>query len=768
MGGPITSAQLESLRQAHFASPTSDSPPPADATPPLPPNSVNFHNHNGNFSPTANNDSNHEVDTFEKDNNNQSTAVPSSTAESPTIDSPAVVVDRLIERNFTNDGQSSSATASHAGEDGSSKRACSSLMKIGTGSSRRVLSPVPKTRITHRSNMRHLTRIAAGHAGDVVKEVLNDEEASGYILKKKDPVEAKNYKELYSNSADPLQNWTPHYGGETTDPETGKEYLRLENLTNQDYDEAFVLDCKLGLRTFLESEAKNETLREDLFLKAEALAPWLLTDEEKERRKITKFRWMTIHDSQTTTAAEGWRIDGCAGHKVCITKAELQQNKTKEDVVKFLSTVFLPLVTTRTVSKAKSTGGKNPTAPSEVNEEQLEKCVKICDNFLQDLHSFRMDAIVSPFFRRHEFIGCSLLMVADKHAKSCIALIDLAKTHPVYQTTCPSTAGAASPSSKGARVGNTGTAATASNTITPPVVVKTKSSSTASTDQVTVELNHRVPWQPGNHEDGVLFGIDNMIDCWYVVKQNVLERIELIQKEGIDAYLPSRDIILVDKNSKRAPPKGTLLDFQEDMPLEKTKSGMGVQIAGFDSSTTGNKTTSTVGRVKSTTKLVHYGNSRSLRGLGLASITSSIRSFLTTTTSVNNHASQKGKWKQSPLKNEVLEGDQFNMMHNVLVPGSGTTGDLHQFETVQEQTTATGSAQNGRIKELQSDIVGKTSTWQLNERKRRSLSGGCFGMCFSMKPRNNEVEATPGGYGNNGGGGDAGNGGSVAGEAGRK
>ncbi len=163
-----------------------------------------------------------------------------------------------------------------------------------------------------------------------------------------------------------------------------------------------------------------------------------------------------------------------------------------------------------------------------------------------------------------------------------------------------------------------------------------------------------------------------------------------------------------------------------------------------------------------------YG--KSVLHTGLASITSSIRSFLTTTASVNNHASQKGKWKQSPLKNEVLEGDQFSTrMHNVLVPGAGATGDVRQFETVQEQTTVTGSAQNGRVKELQSDIVGKTSTWQLNERKRKSLiSGGCFGMCFSMKPRNNEVEATPGGYGNNGGGGDAGNGGSVAGEAGRK
>ncbi|CAD7943785.1 unnamed protein product [Amoebophrya sp. A25] len=253
----------------------------------------------------------------------------------------------------------------------SSSRRHRSQRLLNTDNMQEVLK-APR-RMTHRSNMRHLTRVAAGHAGDVVKEVFG-EKTSGFILKKKDPIEAANYEKLFSDSADPLQNWTPLYGGQTKDPE-GNEYLRLENLTSQDYEAAYVLDCKIGVRTFLESEARNEKLREDLFMKAEALAPWLLTDEEIERGTITKFRWMTIHDSQTTTIKEGWRIDGCAGSGTSITKSELQRNKTREDAIKFLSTVYMDLVAPSTGNDATTPeqGGTKGQLSSSSDGQQLHQ-----------------------------------------------------------------------------------------------------------------------------------------------------------------------------------------------------------------------------------------------------------------------------------------------------------------------------------------------------------------------------------------------------------
>ena len=72
--------------------------------------------------------------------------------------------------------------------------------------------------------------------GDVVKETENDI-STGFILKKKDAREAENYEHLFQSDDDPMRSWTPLYGGQVEDDE-GNDYIRLENLTKSDYQDA--------------------------------------------------------------------------------------------------------------------------------------------------------------------------------------------------------------------------------------------------------------------------------------------------------------------------------------------------------------------------------------------------------------------------------------------------------------------------------------------------------------------------------------------------
>lgn len=69
---------------------------------------------------------------------------------------------------------------------------------------------------------------------------------------------------------------------------------------------------------------------------------------------------------------------------------------------------------------------------------------------------------VSTFVRTHQFVGCSLLFVVDQ-SRAAVRLIDFAKTK-----------------------------------VLPEGVV----------------LDHERPWELGNHEDGVIFGVQNLIECF--------------------------------------------------------------------------------------------------------------------------------------------------------------------------------------------------------------------------------------------------------------
>ena len=99
-------------------------------------------------------------------------------------------------------------------------------------------------------------------------------------------------------------------------------------------------------------------------------------------------------------------------------------------------------------------------------EEQIAKAfmryARSCNirlKYLSRLYDLRQALLQSKFFLTHEMIGSSLLFVHDDESAS-IWLIDFAKTHPLPEDT---------------------------------------------------HVTHRNKWELGNHEDGYLVGIDNLI-----------------------------------------------------------------------------------------------------------------------------------------------------------------------------------------------------------------------------------------------------------------
>lgn len=89
--------------------------------------------------------------------------------------------------------------------------------------------------------------------------------------------------------------------------------------------------------------------------------------------------------------------------------------------------------------------------------------------YLQRLKAIRATLKASPFFASHEVVGSSLLFVHDSR-NAGIWMIDFAKTLPLPQN--------------------------------------------------LLRIHHDAEWQVGNHEDGYLIGINNLIDIFEDIKNS--------------------------------------------------------------------------------------------------------------------------------------------------------------------------------------------------------------------------------------------------------
>lgn len=231
----------------------------------------------------------------------------------------------------------------------------------------------------------------AGHAGSFKAA------ANGKILKKHCDCEQRCLSLLMN---DVLKPYVPAYHGDVL--KDGEKYNQMEDLLSE-FDSPCVMDCKMGVRTYLEEELtkarKKPSLRKDMYLKMIEVDPDAPTEEEKLQRAVTKPRYMTWRETISSTATLGFRIEGIKKEDGTVNR-DFKKTKSPEQI----KTAF------RDFTQGNS---------------------KILKSYLSRLEDIRTTLEQSPFFKSHEVIGSSLLFVHDKKEQAKVWMIDFGKTTPL-------------------------------------------------------------------------------------------------------------------------------------------------------------------------------------------------------------------------------------------------------------------------------------------------------------------------------------------------
>ncbi|XKL64205.1 hypothetical protein PGB90_004291 [Kerria lacca] len=251
----------------------------------------------------------------------------------------------------------------------------------------------------------------------------------GTILKKLCPKEQMCFQVLMKDS---LKPFVPEYKGYIT-TDDGELYLQLQDLLSE-FSTPCVMDCKIGVRTYLEEElakAKEKPkLRKDMYEKMIQIDPEAPTEEEHRLKGVTKPRYMVWRETISSTATLGFRIEGIRKSDGKSSK-DFKTTKTRDQII-------------------------------EAFQDFTDEFPYVIEKYISRLHDIRNALQISKFFATHEVIGSSLLFVHDEKNAS-VWLIDFAKT----------------------------------------IILPSE-----------VKINHDSEWIVGNHEDGYLIGLNNLIEVF--------------------------------------------------------------------------------------------------------------------------------------------------------------------------------------------------------------------------------------------------------------
>ncbi|XP_072545804.1 inositol-trisphosphate 3-kinase A [Salminus brasiliensis] len=216
----------------------------------------------------------------------------------------------------------------------------------------------------------------------------------GTILKKYSENEKLCFESL---TDDVLQRFVPAYHGVVE--RDGELFLQMNDLL-VNFDGPNVMDCKMGVRTYLEEELvrarEKPKLRRDLYnkmLEVDSEAP---TPEEQKQQAVTKPRYMQWRESLSSTNTLGFRIEGIKkADGTCHT--DFKKTRSREDV-------------------------------TQVFRDFVNNNGNIISSYIRRLEDIKQTLKASEFFMKHEVIGSSLLFIHDHTERAEVWLIDFGKT----------------------------------------------------------------------------------------------------------------------------------------------------------------------------------------------------------------------------------------------------------------------------------------------------------------------------------------------------
>lgn len=266
--------------------------------------------------------------------------------------------------------------------------------KGGLSAWRKVKNVVQWTPFIQTFKARHYPWVQlAGHSGN-----FKPGQTQGTVLKKLCQQEEEIYKKLMED--DFVKNFVPKYH-RTVLMDDDDHFIELEDLLSSFSSSPCIMDCKVGIRTYLEEELakarEKPKLRKDMYEKMVAVDPNAPTEEEHRLKGVTKPRYMVWRETISSTATLGFRIEGIK--KDGTSSKDFKTTSTKDQVIQCFSN-FL---------------------------DGYPHALQLYQNRLQHI---RDSLEHSPFFKCHELIGSSLLFVHDEK-KANIWLIDFGKTEPV-------------------------------------------------------------------------------------------------------------------------------------------------------------------------------------------------------------------------------------------------------------------------------------------------------------------------------------------------